>query len=202
VAGADVNPPRWLPAALAAAIGLVLAVFLMLTLTSGSSEDDAAASTAPSSAEERPDATGTPATVAVQPDGFEVVTLRSTQPDGTVSEWCVWHADTRDQRAQGLQEVTDLGEPVGMAFSYDEPVNNTYHMHNTRMALSIAWFGRSGLLVGATDMVPCEEDDRSDCPRYAPGEEYVLAVEVPRGELDRYGLITGSTAELLDQPCP
>lgn len=174
--------PRWLPWALAGSVGLLLSLFLLVALAL---DDDPVITTDNG-----------------RPVGFEVATLRSTQPDGSVLEWCVWHAETRDQRSQGLQEVSDLGEPIGMAFTYDAPVSNSYHMHNTEMPLSIAWFGDTHGFVAATDMVPCEEDDISNCTRYSPGAQYALAVEVAQGELATYGLVPGSAVELLDQTCP
>jgi uncharacterized membrane protein (UPF0127 family) len=177
-----VKLPRWLPLALAGSVGLLLATFLLIALAL---DDDPVITTDNG-----------------RPVGFEVATLRSTQPDGSILEWCVWHADTSDQRSQGLQKVSDLGEPIGMAFTYDTPVGSSYHMYNTEMPLSIAWFGEDNGFVGATDMVPCEEDDISNCARYSPGAGYALAVEVASGDLPTYGLVPGSAAELLDQPCP
>lgn len=138
----------------------------------------------------------------MQPEGFEVVTLRSTQPDGTVLEWCVWHADTSAQRARGLMEVTDLGGPIGMAFTYDQLSSGSYYMYRTPMPLSIAWFGPDGQFVGTSDMAPCTETDSGDCARYAPDAEFTLAVEVPVGELAMHGLTARSTAQVVDSPCP
>jgi uncharacterized membrane protein (UPF0127 family) len=142
-----------------------------------------------------------PAVISGQPQEFETATLTSTQADGSVREWCVWHADTSERRSRGLMEVTDLREPIGMAFSYRRPTNGTFYMYRTPLPLSIAWFGPDGEFVGATNMVPCSESDPEDCARYSPGVEYTLAVEVPQGELLTYGLIPGSTAEIVPEPC-
>jgi predicted secreted protein len=60
-----------------------------------------------------------PSTAApVRPEGFTQVMLRVVESTGEVCEICVWLADAGDERSRGLMGVTDLGEPVGMAFAY------------------------------------------------------------------------------------
>ena len=63
-------------------------------------------------------------------------------------------------------EVTDLQGYSGMAFVYDEDVQNAFHMRNTPTPLSIAWIAADGSVVSTADMEPCE--DRDGCPTYPP----------------------------------
>ena len=78
-------------------------------------------------------------------------------------------------------EVTDLQGYSGMAFVYEEDVQNAFYMRNTPMPLSIAWIAADGSVVTITDMEPCE--DRDGCPSYAPSGPYRYAIEVPQGDL-------------------
>ncbi|OWY62292.1 hypothetical protein B7486_59225 [cyanobacterium TDX16] len=111
---------------------------------------------------------------------------------------CVLVADTSDERAQGLMGVTDLGGYDGMLFAFDEPVDGAFHMLDTPMPLSIAWFDESGALVSTDDMAPCvrDESSASPCPSYPAGDEFSFAVEVPLGQLDTIG-IDGPDATLV-----
>lgn len=101
---------------------------------------------------------------------------------GGGEEWlCVLVADTAEERARGLMERTDLGGHDGMAFAFEQDTDTGFHMRNTPMPLTVAWFESDGDFVSAADMVPC--DDRPGCPVYRPAGRYRLAVEVPRGEV-------------------
>ena len=80
-------------------------------------------------------------------------------------------------------EVTDLQGYSGMAFVYEEDVQNSFYMRNTPMPLSIAWIAADGSVVTITDMEPCE--DRDGCPSYAPAGPYRYAIEVPQGDARR-----------------
>ena len=64
-------------------------------------------------------------------------------------------------------EVTDLQGYSGMAFVYEEDVENAFYMRNTPMPLSIAWIAADGSVVTITDMEPCE--DRDGCPDLPAG---------------------------------
>jgi uncharacterized membrane protein (UPF0127 family) len=84
----------------------------------------------------------------------------------SVLEWCMLLAQTEQQRARGLMQVTDatLGGYDGMLFRYDTDVAEQYWMRNTPMPLSIAYIDKSGHLVSTVDMTPC--DDTPDCQSY------------------------------------
>jgi uncharacterized membrane protein (UPF0127 family) len=93
--------------------------------------------------------------------------------------------------------VTDLGDAVGMAFRFDDPVTNRFYMLNTPTPLSIAWFAPGGEYVASTDMEPCLEVPEDGCPLYGPGASYDLALEVFRGDLGDLGVGPGARLELV-----
>lgn len=127
-------------------------------------------------------------------EGFGEVAIAITAPDGTVTGWCVLVAAAPHQWTRGLMEVTDLGGYAGMVFVYPEDHQGGFHMRNTPKPLSIAWFDADGELVSTADMMPCL--GRTGCPSYRPGERYRFALEVPRGDLERLGVTTGSRLAL------
>lgn len=133
----------------------------------------------------------------VQPVGFTTVTARVTAASGEVCEVCLWLADDADERSRGLMEVTDLGDPVGLAFVWDEPTDSRFYMFQTPTPLSIAWFDAAGTYLGEADMAPCLDADSAGCDRYVPGGPFVTAIEVFQGELGAIGIGPGSTVELV-----
>jgi len=130
--------------------------------------------------------------------GFETTVAVVTAADGTTCELCVWLADTATQRSRGLMFVTDLGIGDGMAFRYPKPRTGTFWMKNTILPLSIAFFAPDGAFMSSFDMEPCTT---SKCPNYRTADDFLVAVEVPQGELARFGIGAGSSLELLDLPC-
>ncbi len=144
------------------------------------------------------------APIGLQPAGFTTATIRVTDADGEVCEVCVWLADSAEERARGLMGVTDLGEPVGMLFRFDAPIDGRFFMFGTPMPLSIGWFDVDGSFVGEADMEPCLTDDSAECDRYGPGAEFVFAVEMVQGELDVIGIGAGARLEVLAEhdTCP
>lgn len=135
--------------------------------------------------------------------GFGETGFRVTPGPGlqaaTPAEQCALLAATDDQRARGLMEVTDLEGYTGMVFRYSADSTGGYHMQNTPMPLSIAWFAADGTFVSAADMEPC--GDRTDCPSYGATGPYRFALEVPLGQLPALGIGPGSRLELTG-PCP
>lgn len=134
----------------------------------------------------------------VVPEGFDTTRAVVTMADGERCDVCLWLADTSQQRARGLMFVTDLGPAVGMAFRYPSPHTGTFWMQNTVLPLSIAFFAPDGSFVESFDMEPCTTDP---CPRYSTPRDFLVAVEVPQGDLAEVGLVEGSRLELLDVPC-
>ncbi len=131
------------------------------------------------------------------PEGFSTVTAQITKADGEVCEVCLWLADSADERGRGLMGVTDLGEPVGMAFSFDEAVNGNFYMFQTPTPLSISWFAADGSIVGVADMAPCLDVASSDCPRYSPDSNYTLVIETFEGGMSELGIGPGSSVFLV-----
>ena len=140
----------------------------------------------------------------ILPDGFRTVPVQITTARGAVCIVCAWSADDATSRSRGLMGVTDLGEPVGMAFSWDAPTSGNFFMFQTPMPLSIAWFDSSGEFVDATDMAPCRDANSAACERYGPAGEYQLAIEVVQGELGALGIGPGASARIVDgrATCP
>ncbi len=134
----------------------------------------------------------------VQPTGVDTTRAVVTAADGTTCELCVWLADTASQRSQGLMFVTDLGVGDAMAFRYPESRTGTFWMKNTPLPLSIAFFAPDGAFMSSFDMEPCTTPS---CPKYRTAEGFLVALEVPQGELAAFGVGPGSSLELLDLPC-
>jgi uncharacterized membrane protein (UPF0127 family) len=126
----------------------------------------------------------------VRLEGFDELAITVDPGDGSVLSWCVLAALTSQQRAQGLMEVTDLHGYSGMAFVYEEDVQNAFYMRNTPTPLSIAWIAADGSVVTITDMAPCE--DRDGCPTYPPSAPYRYALEVFQGDLPALGITESS----------
>lgn len=138
---------------------------------------------------------------AVLPQGYGSVTATITSADGGTCEVCLWLADTESLRSSGLMGVTDLGDAVGMAFAWDQPVTSSFFMFQTPTPLSIAWFSASGEYVGEADMEPCLVDDSATCERYGADAPYTVAIEMFAGQLDAIGIGPGSTVVVADVPC-
>jgi uncharacterized membrane protein (UPF0127 family) len=123
--------------------------------------------------------------------GFDEVAIAVTPPDGGAPLlWCLLAAIAPEQRAQGLIGVTDLQGYPGMAFLYETEWQNSYHMRDVPMPLSIAWVAGDGEIVTITDMEPCLE--REECPTYGASGTYRMAIEVPQGRLDELGIVPGA----------
>lgn len=136
--------------------------------------------------------TPAPPSPAPQPSGFASISLLVQSPGGGVLLPCVLLAESSAQRMQGLMGVTGLGRWAGMIFVFPADTTGAFWMRNTLIPLSIAWYAADGSWVGASDMEPCPPDAFS-CPRYGPPGPYRFAVEVPQGNLPRWGMVSGST---------
>jgi uncharacterized membrane protein (UPF0127 family) len=138
-------------------------------------------------------------------DGFGEVAVTVSGPGSDQeSDFCLLLAETSEQRQRGLMEVTDpgLGGYDGMLFRFDSEVEVGFWMMNTPMPLTVAYIGADGSLVSTADMEPCVGDDiAAGCPSYPPDGPYQWALEVPQGQLDRLGLVPGSTFTDTREPC-
>lgn len=133
------------------------------------------------------DTPGTTAPARTPPEGFKETALAVT---GVPTPWCVLVADTDQARAQGMMARTDFGGYDGMLFVFPGETNGRFHMQNTPLPLSIAWFDAGGAFVSSADMAPCE--NRPGCPTYRAARRYRFALEVPQGGLTRLGVGPGA----------
>ncbi len=132
---------------------------------------------------------------------FGTAAVTVTRPDGTVVELCLLLADTDTRRSRGLMEVTDLAGYDGMVFAWPAPTSSAFYMFNTRLPLSIAFYGSDGRWVSAADMDPCPSDVAAECPLTFAAGPYRWAVEVPQGDLPALGMVDGSTLSVGTAPC-
>jgi uncharacterized protein len=112
------------------------------------------------------------------------VTLEADEPTTVLAKV----ADQGDRRQQGLMNVEDLPDGVGMLFLFDEPRSGGFWMMNTLVPLDIAYL-LDGEVVSVMQMDPCDEDP---CPTYDPGLEYDAALEVNQGALAEAGVTEGT----------
>jgi uncharacterized protein len=130
---------------------------------------------------------------AVAPVGFELDDVTLTTPDGSEVSLRVWVADSSEERARGLMGVTDLGDAAGMLFEFEEEAHHRFFMWQTPLPLDIAFFAAAGTFVGSAAMEPCLQPSANTCDRYAPDEQFLLALELPAGQLDALGVEPGTT---------
>jgi uncharacterized protein len=97
-------------------------------------------------------------------------------------------ATTPAQQAQGLMHRRRLAPNAGMAFLFGTPRRGQFWMKNTRIPLSIAFWGANGRILKILHMTPCRADP---CPLYDPRVAYVGALEVNRGAFGRWGVTRG-----------
>lgn len=112
-----------------------------------------------------------------------------TTAAGESVELCLLVAETREERAQGLMGVTDLGGYDGMLFTFPTDTTAGFWMRQTPMPLTVAYFDADGELVSSADMTPCPEEE---CPTYPPEGPYRNAVEVPVERANEVGLAPGA----------
>lgn len=128
-------------------------------------------------------------------EGFGEIAITVDPGDGrALLSWCLLAALSAEQRSRGLMEVTDLRGYAGMAFIYEQDVDNGFYMRNTPTPLSIAWVAADGQVVTIKEMEPCE--DRDGCPTYPSDGTYRYAIEVPQGGLDDLGITESATVEV------
>lgn len=97
-------------------------------------------------------------------------------------------ARTSEQLGQGLQGRTSLPRNAGMAFLFGRETRSRFWMKDTKIPLSIAFWGRRGRILKILDMTPCLRDP---CPHYDPRVAFWGALEVNRGAFRRWGVRAG-----------
>ena len=102
-------------------------------------------------------------------------------------------AETDRSRQAGLMGVRRLSDLEGMAFVFTSPVSEPFWMENTLIPLDIAFWDTQGRIVKILTMAPCRAHP---CHLYFPGVDYVGAVEMNAGLLQRSGVAPGDTVKL------
>ena len=97
-------------------------------------------------------------------------------------------ADSDELRGRGLMGRERLADDAGMAFLWNEDTVTAFHMKDTLIPLTVAFFDAEGRILRLLDMVPCLADP---CPAYDPGVSYRGALEVNAGALGRRGVRVG-----------
>jgi hypothetical protein len=128
---------------------------------------------------------------AVAGGGFQQIGFAVRSATGVTVRHCGLLALTTAQQNQGLMNRTDLAGYDGMLFQWLDPTTTQFYMKDTPISLSIAWFDENGHFVSATDMAPCGAV--ATCPLYSASAPYVVALEVPKGQLGPLGVGAGST---------
>ena len=90
-------------------------------------------------------------------------------------------ADTSAERSQGLQAVPDLGGMDGMLFVHDAEGPVSYTMRNTLVPLDIWFIDAGGMIVGTSEMEPC---DAEPCPSYSSPGPVLRVLETALGRYD------------------
>jgi len=132
----------------------------------------------------------------VSDEDLPLGTLIVNGPSGEV-RLTVEIAETSQTRATGLMGRTELSEIDGMAFLFERAGSGGFWMKNTLIALDIAFWDEQGAIVAILQMEPCEADP---CPTYSPGAEYIGAVEVEKGRLERESISIGNRVRLVRDP--
>jgi uncharacterized membrane protein (UPF0127 family) len=133
---------------------------------------------------------------------FGTVAAQLVALSGEVIELCLLYADTPEERAEGLMQVTDLEGHDGMLFDTQEPVDGQFYMYRTLLPLTIAWWDGDGAFVSRTDMVPCESEDPAACERYPAASPYRFAIEVTQGDPLAARFEPGARLQVSTDSCP
>ena len=103
-------------------------------------------------------------------------------------------AETPATRGRGLMFRDALEGDAGMVFLFEEDSTSAFHMENTRIPLSIAFFAADGTILRILDMVPCPGPP---CPIYDPEVTYRGALEANVGAFERWGVLTGDRVRIV-----
>ena len=145
---------------------------------------------------ERPSATTSAPTSSTQPllpEELPRATLHISSDDAVIARFQVSVAETPAARAKGLMGVERMSDEMGMVFLFDSPTRGSFYMKNTLIPLDIAFWESGGRIVDILQMQPCREDP---CPLYEPSVDYVGAVEVNLGALDKKGVKAGHIIQI------
>lgn len=153
----------------------------------------APASSAPASAIAntiRPPTATVPATTASSPTvgqaRLSLAAATVANPDGQLINMQFELARTSQEQEVGLMGRTSLPDDTGMLFIFPNKVRLGFWMKNTLIPLSIAWIDEKGKVLEIQDMEAQSEQT------HTPGQEYIWALEVPKGYFAKKGIKAGS----------
>jgi len=101
-------------------------------------------------------------------------------------------AETAAQRAQGMQHLPARvirDHPIW--FVFEEPRQVSWHMHDVRLALDIAYVDREGRVIAVERMNP-------ETSGYGLTEPIAAALELAAGEAQRLGIQPGTRLSLAE----
>ena len=159
-------------------LALLLAIMIVASCSNSSGDDNAGETT-------EPRATRPPGS----PEFARGRVLIDTDGNSVLIDVDV--AETGEQRAFGLMGRESLPDDEGMIFVFFEDSNSGFHMRNTLIPLSIAFFDLEGEILTILDMEPCDAADDEVCPTYDPGVTYRGALEVNQGAFERWEVEVG-----------
>lgn len=132
---------------------------------------------------------------------FGTISFKVTDPAGQLlpTEFCALHAETSQQRGQGMKGKSDQGGYDAMVFTFDPPQQATFFNEGVPIALHIGWFDANGLFVSSAEMQPCMQ--QGGCPTYTASAPFALAMETPVGGLGALAIGAGSKVALGEPGC-
>ena len=94
-------------------------------------------------------------------------------------------AATPRARAEGLSGRRELAADEGMLFIFPEPARAGFWMKDTFVGLSIAFITPAGRIAEIQHMEP------RTLEKHAPGQPFLMALEMPAGWFERNGVKVG-----------
>jgi uncharacterized membrane protein (UPF0127 family) len=102
-------------------------------------------------------------------------------------------AETTAQLQRGLMGRRSLAPRSGMAFLFATDTRGRFWMKDTKIPLSIAFWGKSGRILRIFDMAPCRANP---CKVYDPHVAFRGALEVNRGAFALWGVHRGAVVTI------
>lgn len=107
------------------------------------------------------------------------------------------------ERSRGLMERQTLSQDAGMLFVYNEErdADHSFWMYRTLIPLDIAYMDKNGTIRAIRQMQPCPTDKGRNCPTYAAGVPFYLALEMNHSYFERQGFGVGDRLSLEASDC-
>lgn len=112
-------------------------------------------------------------------------------------------ARTPAERSRGLMEREWLAPEAGMLFVYrsQRRSDDSFWMYQTLIPLDIAYLDHNGAILAIRQMTPCPADLGKECPTYAAGVPYYLALEMNLGYFESHGFEAGDRLSVDPSDC-